>query len=203
MNEKLRNQLVEQQLRNKAFEEKFQQEIRQMMEKKLTPLRRVGYGFAGLLSLVLALLFSYYAWKAPAEFPLLARLGFVAGGVFGLVWFGLSVWVLKKGSFNLRTDENTANGLTWCVMVIMMTLFMLLGGRMKDQTAGIAMVLNSLAFFVAFAIPAFINLRVNRMELGLREQLLKLELKLAQMVENQNQTTRQDPAEPDQMHDEM
>jgi predicted lysophospholipase L1 biosynthesis ABC-type transport system permease subunit len=186
MHENLRNQLVEQQPRSRSAEERFQQEINQMMEKKLTPIRRMGYGFGGLLSLSLACFFGYYAWTAPAQFPLLARLGFITAVLFGLIWFGMSLRIVIKGVFHIRRDENMANGLTWGFMVIMITMFMLLGGQMKDQTAAISMVLNGLVFFVAFAIPAFINMRVNRMELGLREQLLKMELTLAQITEDQD-----------------
>ena len=49
---------------------------------------------------------------------------------------------------------------------------------------GISMVLNGLVFFVIFAIPAIFNLRVNRLELGLREQLLRMEITLAELADN-------------------
>ena len=187
MNEKLRDGLVKQQRRDGASEERFRMEIRRVTESKLTTAKRVAWVLSGLMGLSFVVLFGYVAWTAPSDLPLIGRLTFVAGAVFGAVWAGLCVYILKKGSTNLRTDENAVNGLVWLVMVLMMTAFLLMGAQMEDRVLGISVVLYGLVFFVVFAIPAILNLRVNRLEMNLREQMLKMQITLAEIVENQSQ----------------
>ena len=97
MSNGLGNKLVEQQQRDQASEERFQEEVRKMMKTNLTPVKRVAWGFAGLMGLCFLVLFSYMAWTTPSDFPLIGRLAFVAGAIFGAVWTGIAVWILKKG----------------------------------------------------------------------------------------------------------
>jgi len=47
--------------------------------------------------------------------------------------------------------------------------------------------LNGAIFFMIFGIPALFNLRMNRTESCLREQLLKLELQLAELKEKEKE----------------
>lgn len=185
MTNALRDNLIEQERRDTASEKRFRQEVKKMTEKKLSPPIRIVVGFAGLVGLFLAVYFGYTTLTAPAELPLLGRLLFAAGALFSAVWAGLSAHILKKGSFNIKTDENTSQVLMWIFMVLMMTVFMVIGGGIEDRTRGIFLVLNGLIFFVMFAIPAIFNLRINRMELGVREQLLRMEITLLEITKNQ------------------
>ena len=157
-----------------------------MTETRLTPLKRVAWGLSTLMGLSFLVLFGYVAWTAPAGFPLLGRLTFMAGAVFGAVWAGLGGYIIKKGSIDLRHDENAVHGLVWGFMVLMMTAFLVMGSGMDDRVRGISMVLNGLVFFVAFAIPAILCLRINRLELSLREQLLRMEITLAELTGNES-----------------
>jgi hypothetical protein len=185
MNDGLRDKLVAQQERDRASEEQFWREMERMMETKLTPARRIAWGLSGLMGVFFVVLFSYVAWTAPSEFPLAGRLVFIAGSVFGAIWAGISGVILRRGTFHLKTDENMVNGVVWGFMVLMMTAFLLMAGNMENRTAGISLVLNGLVFIVLFGIPAIVNLRINRMEQGLREQMLRLQITLAEIAENQ------------------
>ena len=186
MNDTIGHKLIAHEQRSKELEARFRQAVENMTTKKLTPLRRIGYGFGGIMGLCFAGFFSYVALTVPSGFPMLGRLTFIAGAIFGGAWAGLSAYVIRKGSFSLKADENTAHGLTWGFMVLMMTAFLIMGGQMEDRVLGISMVLNGLVFFVAFAIPAFISMRVNRLEFGIREQLLMMEIRMIEMAEKQS-----------------
>jgi len=63
---------------------------------------------------------------------------------------------------------------------------MLIAGKIEDKTLAILMVLQGAVFFMMFGIPAIFNMRMNRMESNIREQMLKLELKLAESKESEN-----------------
>lgn len=185
MNEAIGRGVMAHEQRSKEFEERFRQTIENMTTGKLTPLSRVGYALGAIMGLCFAGFFGYVAWTAPSEFPMLGRLTFVAGAIFGGLWAGLCAYVVRKGSFSLEPDESTMHGLTWGFMVLMMTAFLIIGGRMEDRVLGISMVLNGLVFYVAFAIPAFVSMRVNRLELRVREQLLMMEIRMTEMAEKQ------------------
>jgi Mn2+/Fe2+ NRAMP family transporter len=194
MTNRLRNGLVAQERRSEEMEIRFREAVENMTTKKLTARLRVAYGLGGILGLFLAGLLGYFAWTAPTGLPILGRLALVLGAVFGAAWAAMSGYVLKRGSLNLRTDENAAHGLLWVFMVLMLTVFLVIGAQAEDRVLGISMVLYGLVFFVVFAIPAFVSMRVNRMELGIREQLLRMEISMAEMAERQ--TTRQAGAGP-------
>jgi hypothetical protein len=60
---------------------------------------------------------------------------------------------------------------------------LLLGGQAGDRTTGIQLMLIGSIFFLIFGIPALFNMRINRTESSLREQLLKIELQIAEIAD--------------------
>ena len=74
-------------------------------------------------------------------------------------------------------------GLTFGFLLILLTGLILLGGQLEDKVIAIQMTLNGAIFFMIFGIPALFSLRINRMESALREHLLKLELKVAELAD--------------------
>jgi hypothetical protein len=188
MSNELGDRLLGQQRRDEASEERFKEEMRKMTETKLTTAKRAAWVFSGLMGIFFVILFGYVAWTSPSELPLITWLIFVAGAVFGAFWAVICGYILKKGSINLRTDENVVHGFVWVFMVLMMTALLVAGGMMNDRVLGIYMVLYGLVFFVMFAIPTFLNLRINRLEVGLREQIIRMQITLAEIVENQTES---------------
>jgi hypothetical protein len=185
MTNEMRNRLVAQERRSEEMETRFRRAVENMTTKKLTPRLRAAYALGGVLGMFIAGLLCYVAWTAPSGLPLLGRLVLILGAAFGAAWAGGSVYVLKRGSMNLKTDENAAQGLMWVFMVLMMTAFLVIGTQMENRMLGISLVLDGLVFFVVFAIPAFVSMRVNRMEMCVREQLLRMEITMAEMAERQ------------------
>jgi hypothetical protein len=184
MNEKsIREGLLEMEKRTPEFEEKFRKEIKRMMEKTLTRTQKIGYCFAIFLGLAMAILFSYAAVTAPPEFSVLGRMIFVSGVLFALAWIGLGIWTLKRKSFNWLRQENVTQGLTFGFILFLLIVLMMLGSQLEDKVIGMQMMLQGAIFFMVFGIPALFNLRINRTETALREHLLKLELKVAELTD--------------------
>jgi len=154
-----------------------------MLEKRLTWGMRIGWMLATAMGLGFLGLFSYVAATAPPEFPLLGRLGFVAGALFGLGWTILALSILKRGAISLKSHSGAATGMVWGFVLLMMIIFLQLGMTMEDGVKGIQMILSGLVFLVIFGIPALIMRRVETAELALGEHLLKLELQLAEISE--------------------
>ena len=153
-----------------------------MFEKKLTLSGKIIWIFASLLGVVSAVEFSYWALVSQ-ELPWLMRVGFAIGAVFGAAWAALGIWTLKKSSINWLQHENAVHGLSFGFVLILLIIFLLLSNQLEDRTKAIQMVLNGAVFFLIFGIPALFNMRINRTEASLREQLLKIELKMTELAE--------------------
>ncbi len=187
MNENsFRQELIEKESRRPEFKEKFQKEFKKMMEKKLDTKQKILISLFMILGIAQFFFFGYLSLSMPAEFPMLGRVAFLSGAVFAAVFFGYCLMALRKGTIHLIKSDNAVWGITWAFIVIMATLFLLLSGQIENEMVGIKMVLNMMVFILLFGVPAAINLRMNRTESALREQLLRLELKLEQMQEEQN-----------------
>lgn len=183
MNEQsIRHRLLEIEKRTPHLEERFEKEKRKMLERKLTRSGRIVWILASLIGAYFFVHLSYLAITIQ-EGPWLVRIGFIAGAVFGAAWTTLGVWILKKGSFQLFRDENAVHGLTFGFALLLLVVLLLLGGQVEDRTTGIQLMLSGGIFFLIFGIPAIFNMRLNRTESSLREQLLKIELQIAEIAD--------------------
>ena len=182
----LRDQLLQLDSFTWELEAKYQKEKMKMFEKTLNSRQKVVWTLSGMLGVFFFIFFGYTAFTAPAGFNLIIRGTFIFGAIFGAAWTGLSFYILKKSSFHIIKTDNAINGLTFMFMVIFMTAILLVTGKMEDKTLAILMVVQGSVFFMMFGIPAILNMRMNRMESNIREQMLKLELKLAEREESEN-----------------
>ena len=146
-----RDELLDMEKANTHYKEKYEKEIKEMFEKKLTGLKRWEYIVGLGMGLGFFVLFGTLAIIVPKEFPLWARSIWIFGAVFGLVFAGLSVWVLKKGTVNLKTDNMAAAGLGWGLIVIMAAVTLVFSGKFPDRTLGVHMLVSVLIFEVMAA----------------------------------------------------
>ncbi|MDP2981975.1 MAG: hypothetical protein Q8O92_01425 [Candidatus Latescibacter sp.] len=182
MQDNFRKKLLESEHFNTELREKYNREVHMLFEKKLTAPRK--WIMTAMIAVMLgqAALF-LYAVIAGGELPLLARVGFGVGVIFALSFAALLFSIVRKGSFNEKKDSNAGVGMVWVFMIIMITLFMIVAGNMRDQVRGIAMVLNGLVFFNIFGVVGMLQNNINQATLKLQEKLLEIELRLAEMKE--------------------
>lgn len=113
----------------------------------------------------------------------MVRIGFIEGAVFSAGWVALCICILKRGTFNLFQHENAIHGLVFGFVLLLLINMLLLGGQVEDKTIRIQMMLSGGIFFLIFGIPAIFSMRINRAESSLREQLLNIELKIAELAD--------------------
>jgi hypothetical protein len=162
-----------------AYRQKYEEEMRAMLEKKLTGVRRWVWGLSAVMGVAFAVLFGTVAIVLPAEFPWEGRLGFAAGALFGIGWAVLGIRVFRRGSIDLKFDTGAAAGMAWGLPVVLVTLFMV---SAPEDIIGLRMILCGLVFLVmgaAFLIRHVIELS----ELKTREKLLEIEYRLAELAE--------------------
>lgn len=183
MNEQsIRDRLLEMEKRTPALEEQFKKEMNKMLEKKLTPLGKIAWALSSLVGAFLVIRFSYMAIVIQ-EGPWLVRVSFIEGAIFSAAWVTLGIRILRKGSFKIFQHENTIHGLMFGFVLLLLINLLLIGGQIEDKSLGIQMMLSGGIFFLIFGIPAIFFMRINRTESLLREQLLNIELKIAELAD--------------------
>ena len=183
MNDKsIRDRLLDMEKRNPDLEERFNEEMKKMLEKKLTPFGKIVWALVSLFSAAMFFRFSYMA-VVSQNLPWLVRIGFIEGAVFSAAWVALGIWILKKGSINLVYHENAIHVIVFLFVLLLLINMQVLGSQHVDKTKGIQMMLSGAIFFLIFGIPALFNMRISRTEASLREQLLKIELKIAELAD--------------------
>lgn len=177
-----RDKLLDIEQTNPTLKEKYEKEVRTMVEKKLTGVMKWAHIGGLIMGLGFLVLFGIVAVIAPKEFPLWGRSIFILGAVFGAIIIGFETWLLKKGSINLKTDEVAMAGLGWGFVIIVATIAMVFSGKLPDPIIGIRMIVYLLVFEIAAGFmlnKAFIK----RSELETCEKLLEIEYRLAEISE--------------------
>ena len=116
--------------------------------------------------------------------PPLARVGLGTGVLFGLAWTVWLLKVLRSGQLNLATDSRRAAQMSWLFTVLMVTFFLVLGMSTPDRQKGILMILQALAFLIGAAVY-WLNYRIEAAECHMREQILRMEMHLTELLEKQ------------------
>jgi hypothetical protein len=160
---------------------RIEQEICSMMVRKLKLPARIFIAVVALASLASAGLCGYLAATEPA-LPLVARVGLGTGVLFGLAWAAWSLNVLRSGEMNLRRDPRLAAQMVWVFTVLMVMFFLVAGMSAKDRLLGILMILQSLAFLIGAAVY-WLSYRIEAAELTAKEQLLRTELQITELLE--------------------
>ena len=159
----------------------LEQELAAMFVKELTAPRRIFIAIVGITSLSMAALCALLA-VTEARLPLLPRVGLGCGTLFGLAWAALALRVVRRGSLDLKVDARRMATMVWGFTTLMMVFFMLAGMSSPDRLLGLMMIACGLSFLIGAGVY-WLNYRIEQAELNTREQLLRLELRLAQLSE--------------------
>ena len=186
-----RDELLDMEKANIPYKEKYEKEIKEMFEQKLTGLQKWGQVLGLAMGLGFFFLFGTLAVIVPKEFPLWGRAIWILGAVFGLVFAALSVWILKKGTVNLKTDDMAAAGLGWAFIVIVASIVLVHSGSLPEPITGVRMLVSILIFEV-MAAALLLKAIIQRSEVNTREKLLEIEYHLAELAEKVETTEKND-----------
>lgn len=154
-----------------------------MMIRQLSLPSRIFIGIVAVFALGSATVCGFLA-VTEHSLPQIARIGLGTGVVFGLAWTAWSVKILRSGQMNLAKDPRTAAQMAWVFTVLMVTFFLFLGLSAQDRQLGILMILQSLAFLIGAAVY-WLTYRIEAAELNVKEQLLRTELQITELLERQ------------------
>lgn len=190
----LRDRLLELERITPELEAKYRDKMKSVYERPLTPVSRIANIVAMLMGIGFFLLFSTVAvmvWGEP-DFPVIGRLMFAFGALFGLAFAVFYAVILRKGSIDLtgwrnvtmkqfRTMHPAVFGLTWAFLVLMTVACQMMGSQMADTARGNQMILGSIVYLVLFGIPLMVLSSATESELLVREKFLQVELQLAEL----------------------
>lgn len=194
---KVRDKLLELETVTPELEAKYRTQMNAILERPLTPVSRIGAVIGLVMGIGFFLFFStvtVITFWLETGFPVIGRLIFAAGSLFGLASAILSVVILKRGSVNLRLWQNAtlrqfrtmhpaAFGLTWGFCVLLTVGSLMMGNQMVDPAQGNRVILGGIVAMVLFGIPAMILSAAAESELLAREKFLQIELRLAELRE--------------------
>jgi hypothetical protein len=177
----LRDRLCELEPRNPLLRERYAKELQAMLEQKLSVPMKVFLGLVTAAAVALAIFLGTLAFRH-AKLPLLARAGLAGGAVFALAWAGLSAWTLRRGALPLRTHPAAMAALSWTCAVLLETCFLLLAPQFPDQFHALLALFSGLVLLIGAGVMMVCS-RVQQAELRAQESLLRLEYRLAELVE--------------------
>ncbi|MCK4905643.1 hypothetical protein KAS42_05350 [bacterium] len=177
-----RDQLLEREQLNPVYKQKYEKEVKAMIERKLTGVRKWSHIIALIMGVGFFILFGVLAVVIPKELPILARLGFVASAIFGLAIVIVESRILKKGTINLKEDPMTMAGMGWGFIVILATFVLVFSGRLPDRLVAVQMLASVLVYEIAAA-AMLLRAFIERSELKTREKLLGIEYRLVEISE--------------------
>lgn len=201
-NEKFRDKLLALEKTNPTYKEKYETEIKKMLEKKISISGRVGvvilaaYGILSICAYV-----DLLSWALPSEgISNTVTYGFVLSGfVLAITFTLLTVYLVIFGKFGSRIKPSLIIGLGAAMsffLVVAWTFFTeitLLQINPQDWRVKLQEQLAVAMFFIFVFIGLYLILRVlYRLEFKTREKLLEIELRIADLAEKmENQQSQE------------
>jgi cation transport ATPase len=163
-----------------SVQQRYQQEIQQMLTTQLSRPRRAVMIVVLLASVVMVGLFVFLL-TTEANLPTVAKVGFALGLVFSLGWIIVLGRILRQGAIDLLQDERRIAQMVWLFTVGMTVLFLYAGmstlgtGR---ELLGLMLMVQSLVFLIGAAVY-LVTWRISAAELSTKQRLLQLEMQIA------------------------
>ena len=179
--ESFRRRLLAADAENPALRAEYERRLQAMWEPRLSLSQRVAWSATGLLGLGFTVWFGYWAIRAPETFPILLRVGFALGALFGLAWAVFAYGIVRRGTTRLKTDPMAAAGMGWVFVVVTLTIFMVAGSASRELWA-VKIVVNGL-FFVIAAATILLRTVIEQAEMRTQERIVELEYKIARLSE--------------------
>jgi hypothetical protein len=160
-----------------ALRADYERKLVAMWEPQLSTGRRIAWAASGVLGLCFLVFFTYLAIIMPAKVPIVVRVSLGLGALFGLASAVMAFRIVRRGTMKLKTDPMTVAGMTWGFVVVMVTIFMLVGSAAREIWA-VQMVVNGLVFLVGAAV-ILLRTVIEQAENRTQEKLVELEYRIA------------------------
>ncbi len=170
------------------LERRYRESLRGLLERRLSPAQRGAAVFALAIGAVMTVVFVAQLVRIGPHARAVQVAGLVVGLLFSAGWAALAVASLRSGLENLRFHSVLRSYLVVGFVTLLMGVMLWAGLSSPDVERGNQLILYGLAFLVAFGIPYLTAQLVRQSELRLRQDVLRVQLALAQVQERLNRT---------------
>lgn len=162
-------------------------ELHRILHQTLTPARRIAYGAAAVLGLFLGADWGWIAIgrRITGEYAAWGHVVFGAFALLALAGAFITGRIAIKGTVDLARDRTIMARLVWYFSALVCLVALLAGGLQLRYGSGkwaVLVAVAGVAYLIAGAMVMIKNL-VQQSELRVREQMLKLELRLVELGE--------------------
>lgn len=182
MNESnLREQLLCQETGTPSLRENYERKLKEMMEKELNGMQRWLWRGAVLYGLLTSVAFGIGAALSTAQrLPWEAAVAFGVGSLFSLIWVFLCVRILHRNKMYVKRDANRQAGLFWMFVCILICLGFSAAFKLPDNKGPIVLLIG--VALLVMGIGSLLVTVVEKNSLTNREQMLKIELRIAELT---------------------
>jgi len=185
-NKNFHRKLLEKEEFNPIYQEKYEKEVKEMIERKLTGFKRwifillTCYGIVSVITPIIIFIINEYIITEPV--PTSIRVGLVICVLIGLFFTGFFGRIVKKGFFNMKSNLNTLAVFLGVTVFVIIGYLLFLVMQIPDPSfSGIPLTVG-LVCLIVIATFTVMN-GIYQSELRTQERLLRIEYKLAEVAE--------------------
>ena len=175
------DQLIAAQHIEPTLRQRYEQEMKAMLEQPLNKTRKTSFILSAVISAVMMVMLTIAALSSHRA-PIGVRIGIGLGAVYAAGWLVLTIRILRRGAVHARKDSPAMSALPWVFAVALMTLMLLMTGQRADSVRSVWMVLFSLTFLL-MASMFLIQQSISDARLKVEERLLEVQLRIAELAE--------------------
>lgn len=175
------DRLAELEPSNPDLRGKYEKALKDVFERKLSWPMKAFIGLVGAMSIGIAIFLGSNLLLHP-ELPVLAHVGLAAGVVFALAWTALCGWTLRKGMWFAKIQPTVIAALGWVFAVLLVALFLMLAPLAPNPYLWTVAILSGMVILIGAGVQ-MIGTQVQKSELTMRESMLRLEYRLAELNE--------------------
>ena len=180
-NKNFADQLIAAQHVEPTLRQRYEQEIQTMLEQPLTTTRKVSFTASIVICTIMATALTIAAVSSHRA-PIGVRIGLGLGAVYAAGWLIMSIRILRRGSFNVRSDSKLMSSWPWIFTVTLVTLILIMTGQRADSVKSVWMLLYGLTFLL-MASMFLIQHWISDARLKVEERLLEVQLRVAELAE--------------------
>ena len=180
-NDNFANQLIAAQRVEPTLRQRYEQEMKAMFEQPLTKTRKISF-IASAVSCAIMVVALTVAALSSQRAPIGVRIGVGLGAVYAAGWLIMSIRILRRGTFNLRSDSKILSAWPWTFTVVLVTLILFMTAQRNESVKSVWMMLYGLTFLL-MASMFLIQHWITDARLKVEERLLEVQLRVAELAE--------------------
>lgn len=181
------DQLIAAQRVEPTLRQRYEQEMKAMLEQPLTKTRKTSFTLSAIICAVMMVMLTIAALSSHRAHIGL-RIGLGLGAVYAAGWLIMSLRILRRGTFHVRNDSKVMSSWPWIFMVALVTLILFMTGQRSDSVKSVWMMLFGLTFLL-MASMFVIQYWISDARLKVEERLLEVQLRVAELAEEMKNRT--------------